>query len=221
LFNIFIDYIIDYISKDNLHAPAIGMTAIPGLLFSDDLAFSSFTINSLQKTIDQVLKYCREWKLKCNLKKTKILVCEKGGELKEDEKWFVNDYKIEMVNEINYLGIFLESNGVWNRQGRNVIAKGNQTLLATDKCLARTPDMRVRILENMYEMLCESRMMYGVEMWGLEGGWKQIDNIHSRFCKVTLGMPRSAANNVAELELGRVTRRGKVLNSITKYWLAY
>jgi hypothetical protein len=62
-------------------------------------------------------------------------------------------------------------------------------------------------------------MMYGIEMWGLEGGWKQIDKIHSRFCKVTLGMPRSAANNAAELELGRVSRRGKVLNKITKYWL--
>jgi hypothetical protein len=62
-------------------------------------------------------------------------------------------------------------------------------------------------------------MMYGIETWGLEGGWKQIDNIHSRFCKVSLRMPRLAANNVAELELGRVSRRGKVLNRIAKYWL--
>jgi hypothetical protein len=62
-------------------------------------------------------------------------------------------------------------------------------------------------------------MMYSIETWGLEGGWKQIDNIHSRFCKVSLGMPRLAANNVAELEFGRVSRRGKVLIRITKYWL--
>jgi hypothetical protein len=82
------------------------MTAIPGLLFADDLAFSSFTINSLQKTIDQVLKYCREWKLKCNLNKTKILVCKKGSKLEKDEKWFVNDYQIEVANKINYLGFF-------------------------------------------------------------------------------------------------------------------
>jgi hypothetical protein len=194
------------------------MTVIPGLLFADDLAFSSFTTNSLQKTLDQVLKYCREWKLKCNLNKTKILVCKKSGKLKKDERWFVNDYQIEVVNEVNYLGVLLESTGGWNRQRCSVIAKGTQTLVAIDKCLARTPDMRVATLENIYEM-CESRMMYGVQMWGLEGGWKQIDKIHSRFCKVTLGMPRSAANNVAELELGRVSRRGKVLNRITKFWL--
>jgi hypothetical protein len=58
-FNIFIDDIIDYISKDILHAPVIGLTAIPALLFADDLAFSSFRIHSLQKTIDRVVKYCR------------------------------------------------------------------------------------------------------------------------------------------------------------------
>jgi hypothetical protein len=41
VFNIFIDDNIDYISKDNPHAPVIGTTAIRGLLFADDLAFSS------------------------------------------------------------------------------------------------------------------------------------------------------------------------------------
>jgi hypothetical protein len=51
-----------------------------------------------------------------------------------------------------------------------VIVKGNRTLLAIDKCLARTPDIRVKVLENIYEM-CESRMLYCIEMWGLEGGW--------------------------------------------------
>jgi hypothetical protein len=61
--------------------------------------------------------------------------------------------------------------------------------------------------------------MYGIEMWALHGGWKEIDKIHSRFCKIILGVPRSAANNVAELELGRDSRRGKVLSTIAKYWL--
>jgi hypothetical protein len=58
-----------------------------------------------------------------------------------------------------------------------------------------------------------------MEMWGLEGGWKEVDKIHIRFCKIILGMPRSAANNVAELELGRDSRRGNVLSTIVKYWL--
>jgi hypothetical protein len=31
--------------------------SIPGLMFADDLAIGSFAVNSLQKRIDQVVKY--------------------------------------------------------------------------------------------------------------------------------------------------------------------
>jgi hypothetical protein len=60
LFNIFIDDIIYYISKDKTHASVIGTTTIPGLLFADYLALSSFTNNDLQKAINQVTKFCRK-----------------------------------------------------------------------------------------------------------------------------------------------------------------
>jgi hypothetical protein len=46
-------------------------------------------------------------------------------------------------------------------------------------------------------------------MWGLDGGWKETDKIHSRFCKIILGVLRFAANSMAEQELGRDSRRGK------------
>jgi hypothetical protein len=45
--------------------------------------------------------------------------------------------------------------------------KGNQTLVAVDMCSARTLDIKVKILENVYEMLCES-----IDVWGSEEGWK-------------------------------------------------
>jgi hypothetical protein len=43
--------------------------------------------------------------------------------------------------------------------------------------------MEVKLLENVYEMVCESRMMYGVEIWRVEERWKQIDKMHGRMCK--------------------------------------
>jgi hypothetical protein len=82
------------------------------------------------------------------------------------------------------------------------------------------PEIRVKILENIYEMLSESRTMYGIKMRGLDEGLKEIDKIHSRFCRIILGVPRFAANNVAELELCRDSTRGKVMSTISKYWLS-
>jgi hypothetical protein len=84
---------------------------IPGLLFADDLAFASFTINGLQKAVDQVTSYCKEWSLKCNLNKTKIVVFKKGGKLKRGESWYASGHKIEVVDEINYLGVTFDSSG--------------------------------------------------------------------------------------------------------------
>jgi hypothetical protein len=38
LFNIFINYVTDYINESNNHAPAVGKVSIQGPLFADDLA---------------------------------------------------------------------------------------------------------------------------------------------------------------------------------------
>jgi hypothetical protein len=85
------DDIVDYISEDSPYAHVNGTTAIPTFFFAVDITFSSFTANGLLKATDQVTKHCRERNLKWNLKKTEILVFKKGGKLKKDERWTVND----------------------------------------------------------------------------------------------------------------------------------
>jgi hypothetical protein len=35
------------------------------------------------------------------------------------------------------------------------MVKGNQSLVAIDKCLTRTPDMRIQLLENENEMVSQ------------------------------------------------------------------
>jgi hypothetical protein len=55
-------------------------------------------VNGLQRGIDQMVKYCGDWNLKCNLQKTKILVFKKGGKFKKNEKWFMYDQLIEVAN---------------------------------------------------------------------------------------------------------------------------
>jgi len=41
-------------------------------------------------------------------------------------------------------------------------------------------------------MLCESKIMYGIELWGMsEAQWKELDKIQNRqvFCKTLMGTP--------------------------------
>jgi hypothetical protein len=48
---------------------------------------SPFTSNSLQHEVDQIVRYCKEWNLKCNLSKSKIAVFKKAGKLKNIKRW--------------------------------------------------------------------------------------------------------------------------------------
>jgi hypothetical protein len=94
--------------------------------------------------------------------------------------------------------------------------KHYQALKATDKCIALTPDIKVEMLENIYEMVCESKIVYGIEVWGLNGAWKEVDKVHSIFCKKRYA--KLCSKWIAEMELGRESRRSKCLGRILKYW---
>jgi hypothetical protein len=54
---------------------------------------------------------------------------------------------------------------------------------------------------------------------GIKGGIKGTDLFQGRFRNKILRIPRYAANGVAELEMGRDSRRDKVLCLAVKYWL--
>jgi hypothetical protein len=49
-----------------------------------------------------------------------------------------------------------------------------------------------------------------VKIWSLNDKWRETDKIQRRFYKKVLWTPRFVANRVAEFEMGRNSRRGKV-----------
>ena len=60
-------------------SPELFNTQISSLHFADDLAIFSLTKNWLQEKLDFLEKYCRQWDLSLNLKKTKAIIFNKQG----------------------------------------------------------------------------------------------------------------------------------------------
>jgi hypothetical protein len=79
-------------------------------------------------------------------------------------------------------------------------------------------NIKAQMLENIHEMVCKSKIMYGIEIWGLNGALKEVPKVHSRFCKKIIGIPNCAANGFTEMELGKESRKGKCLGQVLKYW---
>jgi hypothetical protein len=57
--------------------------------------------------------------------------------------------------------------------------------------------------EYIYEAICESRLLYGAEILGIEEGWEEINRVQGSFCKEVLRIQKCAMNGLAEVELGR------------------
>jgi hypothetical protein len=126
--------------------------------------------------------------------------------------------EIEVANEIKYLGIILDGRGKWEKEKRQVEIRGKTTLNSINICLARAPNMGINILEQLYVPLIESRMMTGVEIWGLDDGWREIEKVHEMFCKRIMGASTAAANGACVKELGSTNRKENVLERVFKYW---
>ena len=66
-----------------------------------------------------------------------------------------------------------------------------------------------QILENTYEMVCESKIMHGFEVSGLSEAWKEIGKFHCRFLKELMVVPYCAVSGFVEMGLGREGSRQK------------
>jgi hypothetical protein len=111
----------------------------------------------------------------------------------------------------------LDSRGKWDKERKQVLIRGKIALSSINICLARAQNIQVKVLEQMCNSLIESRLMTGVEIWGLEGGWEEIEKVHEMFCKRIFGVPSTAANGACVRELGRINRKEKVVERIVKF----
>jgi hypothetical protein len=202
----------------NTHPPVIRKRQIVGLLFADDLTVGATTTIGLQRAINCIKDCCDEWSLNMNETKTKIVVFKKGGKLSRDKKWRLVGEQIETVKEIKYLGVVMDNRGTWDKERKQVAIRGKSALISINICMVRTPNIEVKVLEQVYNALLESRMMTGVEIWGLEDGWKEIKKVHELFCKRVMGTPNTAANGAYVKELGRTNRKEKVIETVLTYW---
>ena len=85
------------------------------LFYADDTILMSETALGLQQALDELLNYCKEWKLTVNQDKTKIIsiLNEKKSKM-ASPKFFYDGKELEIVNEFNYLGVLLTQKGITN-----------------------------------------------------------------------------------------------------------
>ena len=187
------------------------------LLYADDSVIFALSPESLQSMLNDVQLYCNTWGLKVNTTKTKIMIFEKGISRNTSYNFMYNDNILEVVNSFKYLGIHFFKNGKWFRTQKriaqhasfalhNLFSIINQVELTTsEKC-------------KLFDTLVSSVLNYSSEVWGFHEA-KDIEIVHTKFCRKILCVKKSTNLTGLYGELGRAPLLiNRKLNMI-KYWL--
>jgi len=183
---------------------------LSSLLYADDLVLLSKSKEGLQNSINTVSKFCDNWKMDVNEKKSKVMIFSKKACKKNNQPIFtINKKAIEIVNEFTYLGIKLSSTGNFNA---HLNQSKEKALHAFYKLTQLTDFKQLKPNEGnrLFDSLISPILTYGCEVWGSYQKhnfdlWDKLptEKVHLRFCKYFLGINKKASNIASRSELGR------------------
>ena len=103
LFSIFINDLVSHL-KENGPLLKTGNIEINILLYADDMVLLGETEDALQVLLNEMYKWCQNWRLKVNETKTKVVHFRTQNTPCTENTFVYGDADLEIVQQYKYLG---------------------------------------------------------------------------------------------------------------------
>jgi hypothetical protein len=228
LFKIYMNDLKDYLSSDlDADTPKLQSKFVNCLLYADDLVLLSLSEKGLQRNINELNKFCHDWKLDINLDKTKIMIFNKAGRaLKANLN--IKGRKLAVVKEYKYLGLMFACSGKFNVAKKDLLQRGYKAMFKLTSMFKGTSPKYYTYM-HLFDQIVKPVLLYGSEVWG-DWYFRNMDSIynslkvdvlelcHLKFCRFVLGVNRKAPNIGVYGDTGRFPITLSAAISFTKYW---
>lgn len=170
-------------------------------MFADDTVVFGENIEGLQKGIDSVRDYCREWGITVNVPKIKVLVFKRGGKVSKNERWNFGNLTLEVVKQFNYVACIFTSSGNFTTCMNALRESGKSALFL----LSNMFHINQEILPFNKLKLFNSKVLpvlsYGSEVWGMND-IDCIETFYLSYLKNVLCVKKSTPYSFVYGELG-------------------
>ena len=129
---------------------------------------------------------------------------------------FLNNVELEVVQSFKYLGVHFFKNGNWFRTQKRQSQHASYALHNLF-ALFRQLDLPMSEKCKMFDILVGSILNYSSEVWGMHDA-KDIEIIHTKFCRWVLNVKKSTNLSALYGELGRVPFIIQRKFNMIKYW---
>jgi len=175
-------------------------TAVKLLPYADDLVLMSKSLRGLQKQLDELIAFCKEWDLTVNVKKTKVVVF--GSKVNSSPSHY-DGSPVEEVASFCYLGIELHRSGSLKTDVEHLAAAGQKAIFALRQRYVNLKINDPAIVCQLFDALVKSVLSYGCELWVDEPATKSLEAIHRSFLKSLLSVNDTTPSWIVLAEFGK------------------
>ena len=130
-------------------------------LFADDLAIAAESVDGLQVCLDALAEYCKMWRMTVSMSKTKVMRC--GAALGRPAHVTFNGEVVGLVDNYKYLGVWVQSNGRWDKEFRERMKSVAEAQRSVSPFLADR-NVPIRLRAQAWTALVRSRIEYGCDI---------------------------------------------------------
>ena len=215
LFMLFINDIVQNINVELDKIFTIDELQLFLMLYADDAVVFAKSPEVLQSILADIESYCNIWGLKINTAKTKAMIFEKGRHSHFD--FYLNNVRLEVVTSFKYLGIHFFKNGNWYRTQKRLsqhAAFALHNLFSLFRQIELTTSQKCKL----FDIMVGSVLNYSAEVWGNNEA-KDIEILHTKFCRWILQVRKSTNLSGLYGELGRFPLIVYRKISMIRYWI--
>ena len=225
LFNIYVNDFPKKLAEGQTSPVKIAGKDTNCLMWADDIIILSKTKEGLQQCLNNMYKYCQEWKLEINRKKTKVIVFNKTG-AKIKSQFYLHTYLLENVTQHPYLGFTLAASGTLTHGTQILIDKAKKSWFTILRLLGKSKQKNINTYITLFDYIIKPIAMYACEIWGeniktvnniADFGNSPCERFHTRVCKNILGAHRKTSNIATLLEIGRFPISSEIQMRMVKY----
>ena len=188
LFSLFINGVVTRMHDEKCGVQC-GGDMVPGLLFADDTSLVASDKEGLEKSLDDLVKWCEKWGVKINVGKSGIMHMRKKMVERCDVEYKVDGDAIPMVSSYKYLGCVIDEHLELKEMVKEKAAAGRRALSAwLNRCKAEVGDVGVGIFKKLMSALVDSTMLYGFEIWGCMRNLESIEQVQLRAFRMFFGV---------------------------------
>ena len=213
-----------------------GGAAVPPLLYADDMVLLATSAVGLQRQLNLLQQYCRQWGLTVNIDKTKLMLLSgrrtqhAAQQTAEAAGLTFAGQQLAAVTSFKYLGIAFHSSTCL--AGAAAPARAQLARLAMHNCRTRCAEVGIEaapVQLRLFGTMVDSVLSHGAEVWGVQLAAKAAcchrgsagsaaEKLQLSYLRHLLGVRQSTPNAALLAETGERPLWQRWLRRAAKLW---